>query len=179
MNKFFDCVNVSKYCTETPGVNKDLLPYTTVDDARIAWLRDEFLSFINDWKAEADSHTELSKTERSKLCLSKKTIHGLRMTAHSLVDMIPALLTIPGVKYFLTDKTNQDVVEEHFFRQRSRGGANDNPSFLEYQRNELKLQVCKTGMIRAFGNTKGKQRQEQRININDTSSLPKKSKSDI
>ena len=176
MNKFFDCLNVSKFRPETPGVNRDLLPYTSPNDPRISWLKDEFLKFINDWKEETDGHLELPKRERNRLCLSKKTIHGLRMAVHSFVELIPTLLEIPGVKYFLTDKANQDDVEENFFRQRCKGGANDNPSVLEYGRNELKLQVCKTSMIRALGNTKGKQRDKKVFDANDTTSLPKKQK---
>lgn len=80
-------------------------------------------------------------------------MYGLRLTVHSFVDMITELLKIPGVKYVLTNKASQDDVEEHFFKHRSGGGANDNPSALDYQKNELKIQICKIDMLRIFGNS--------------------------
>ena len=176
MNRFFDCLNVSRFMQESDGVNRDLLPFSAVDDPRLAWLKNEFLVFINDWEEEANSHVELTKKERGRLCLSKKTMYGLRLTVHSFVDMIPELLKIPGVKYVLTDKASQDDVEEHFFKHRSGGGANDNPSALDYQRNELKIQICKTDMLRIFGNSKGKDRGTSRVDTSDATSLPKKQK---
>ena len=44
----------------------------------------------------------------------------------SVVDLIKEL-EIDGVRYILTDKFNQDSLAEHFYRQRSRDGANENP----------------------------------------------------
>ena len=105
------------------------------------------------------------------------TIQGLRITVRSFVEMVPKLLKIDGVKYILSDKLNQDSLEEHFYRQRSRGGANENPTLEEFRFNETKLQICKSDMIQAMGNSKGKNRDKTKFDIHDTSSLPKKRKS--
>ena len=37
---------------------------------------------------------------------------------NSIIHIIPEILSIDGVKYVLTDKFNQDPIEEHFGKQR-------------------------------------------------------------
>ena len=82
-------------------------------------------------------------------------------------DLAKQLLSEDGVDYVLSDKFNQDPLEEHFGKQRSRGGSNENPSLKEYMDNERKLLVAKSEMIRVVrGNIRGRQ-EEQTINITD------------
>ena len=62
-----------------------------------------------------------------------------------------------GVNYFLSDKLNQDPIEEHFGRHRGAIGGSDNPTLEQYSNTERKLQVAKDDMIRVLhGNTRGK-----------------------
>ena len=56
--------------------------------------------------------------------------------------MIPKLFQA-GVKYVLTDRFNQDPLEEHFAKQRSMFGGFDNPTFLQYGETEKKIQITK------------------------------------
>lgn len=94
-----------------------------------------------------------------------------------MVELIPQLLK-NGVKYVLTDKFNQDCLEEHFGRQRSKLGGNDNPTLMQYGETELKLQVAKSDSIHVFhGNTSG--RQKSKIDITDNTPLPKRRKSSL
>ena len=87
--------------------------------------------------------------------------------------MAKQLLSEDGVDYVLSDKFNQDPLEEHFGKQRACGGSNENPSLKEYMDNERKL-VAKSEMIRVMrGNTRGRQ-EEQTIDINDDRLLPKR-----
>ena len=89
--------------------------------------------------------------------------------------MAKQLLSEDGVDYVLSDKFNQDPLEEHFGRQRAHGGSNENPSLKECMDNERKL-VAKSEMIRVMeGNTRGRQ-EEQTIDINDDRLLPKRKK---
>ena len=83
-----------------------------------------------------------------------------------------------GVLYILPDKLNQDKLEEHFGRQRSKLGCNENPNLKEYAKTELKLQDAKSVSIRVKrGNTRGKHRHdEEQIDITDTTMLPKRKK---
>ena len=85
------------------------------------------------------------------------------------------MLRLNGVEYFLSDRLNQDPVEEHFGRQRMRGGASNNPTLEVYGFNERKIIVAKSDMIRVMhGNTRGRLRDENELNIYDERELPKR-----
>lgn len=97
-------------------------------------------------------------------------------SVHAFHDLAKQLLSEDGVDYVSSDKFNQDPLEEHFGKQRSRGGSNENPSLKEYMDNERKLLVAKSEMIRVMrGNTRGRQ-EEQTIDITDDRLLPKRKK---
>ena len=59
------------------------------------------------------------------------------------------------MKFVLTEKFNQDVVEEYFMRQRSLGRRNDNPDIYQfgYQSNTIRLQ---RSIVPMTGNTRSK-----------------------
>ena len=65
-------------------------------------------------------------------------------TVYSFVSLTRNLLTKPGVKAVLSEKFNQDPLEQYFSRQRSAGGCNDNPTVTEFTNNTLSLQVGST-----------------------------------
>ena len=92
---------------------------------------------------------DLSKSEQNRMCLSRETLEGLRMTGKcecsllllvlsgnnifyfchivkSITEMVPYLLDVPGVSYVLTERFNQDPLESFFGKQRMRGGYNNN-----------------------------------------------------
>ena len=48
--------------------------------------------------------------------------------AHSLSEMIQFLLSHEKIKFVLTERFNQDPLENFFGQQRARGQRNDNPS---------------------------------------------------
>ena len=63
------------------------------------------------------------------------------------------------MKFLLSEKFSQDPLEEHFGRQRRRGGSKDNPNLAEYGQQEMRLNVMGENMIRNIkGNTRGKDR---------------------
>ena len=59
--------------------------------------------------------------------------------AMSFVELAKEMTQLPGVKYFLSEKLNQDPLEEHFSKHRAAGGHNDNPDVSEFGFNELAL----------------------------------------
>lgn len=61
--------------------------------------------------------------------------------AHSFVDLVRYIFTIPGVKAFLSQKICQDPVEKFFGCQRQRGGTNENPTVAEFCKNTQALRV--------------------------------------
>ena len=68
-------------------------------------------------------------------------------SVHALHDLAKQLLSEDGLDYLLSDKFNQDPLQEHFGKQRPRGGSNENPSLRQYMNNERKLLVAKSEMI--------------------------------
>lgn len=82
-----------------------------------------------------------------------------------------------GVNYFLSDKLNQDPVEEHFSRHRTRGGGVDNPTLEQYMLMERKLVVAKSELVVSLrGNTRGRLKNKTVVDVTDERTLPKKKK---
>ena len=67
-------------------------------------------------------------------------------------------------------------MEEHFGRQRRRGGCSDNPTLAEFGNQELALNVMRSDLMQDIReNTRGKDKDGKRkIDIHDMRELPKK-----
>lgn len=98
------------------------------------------------------------KSQKYKMLLSQETLLGIRITAHSFVDLIKYVFTIPGVKFFLSEKVSQDPLEKFFGMQRQRGSTNENPNAYQALKNTQALRVinttCKHVRVKR-GNTRG------------------------
>ena len=78
---------------------------------------------------------------------------------------------------FLSNKLNQDPLEEHFGMVRSRVGASDNPTQERFGQMNRKMVLVKSGMIQVTrGNTRGRVRENDAIDIHDKCQLPKQPK---
>ena len=64
------------------------------------------------------------QTEKDKMFLSWQTYEGLQITVHSIIESVKYLLGI-GIIFVLTERFNQDGLEENFRRHRSIGRRND------------------------------------------------------
>ena len=79
-----------------------------------------------------------------------------------------------GAKFFLSDKINQDPLEEHFGHIKMRGGGSENPTQEMFGLMNRKIMVIKSDLLQVFrGNTRGRMRDEVNIDIYDTRELPK------
>ena len=82
-----------------------------------------------------------------------------------------------GVDIFLSDKLNQDPLEEHFGMVRSGGGASDNPTQGRFGQMNRKIVLVKSDMIQVTrGNTRERVRENVAIDIYDKRQLPKRPK---
>ena len=52
------------------------------------------------------------------------------------------LLDVPGVKFLLSEKFNQDPQEEYFSKERGAGGANNSPTADQFGHNMMSLYVA-------------------------------------
>ena len=82
-----------------------------------------------------------------------------------------------GVDIFLSDKRNQDPLEEHFGMVRSGGGASDNPTQERFGQMNRKIVLVKSDMIQVTrGNSRGRVRENVSIDVHDKRQLPKRPK---
>ena len=90
----------------------------------------------------------------------------------SFVELAKLLLS-SGVKYFLSEKLNQDPLEEYFSKQRAAGGSWDNPTVEQFGHNMLSLYVASTS---AKASKKGNVRKRNRPEdiVLDNTPLPKR-----
>ena len=128
------------------------MPYTSPGDERFNWLENVFLKYLNDWQGSIQNRSgNFSANAKAKMFISKQTFEGLTITVYSIINIIKFLLH-EGMEFVLTEKLCQDVIEEHFGRQRSLGRRNDNPT-VGYNDNRLRMQ---RSVVSVTGNTKGK-----------------------
>ena len=77
--------------------------------------------------------------------------------------------------FVLTERFNQDVLEEHFGRHRSLGRRNDNPTVHQfgYQSNTIRMQ---RSVAPVTGNTKGSHKEKRHVSwaIVDSEPLSKR-----
>ena len=77
-------------------------------------------------------------------------------TVKSFVELVKYIFTIPGVKFFLSEKISQDPIEKFFGCQRQRGLTNENPTAHEMCKNTQALRVINTVCRNVTkGNTSG------------------------
>ena len=66
------------------------------------------------------------------------------IAVYSLPDILKILLSHEKAEYVLTERFNQDSLENYFGKQRARGHRNDNPSVAQYMDNAQALIVQKS-----------------------------------
>ena len=170
VDKFFDCFN-SRSLTEAEYKRKPFLaPFKDANDARFEFLENEFLKYLKDWKAATASRKgSFSKLERSKMFLSEQTYEGIQTSVYSLIESTKFLLD-HGFQYVLTNKFNQDPLEEHFGRHRALARRSTNPTLhtLGYQENKLRIQRSIATLITPKGNVRGRKRKHEGITITNS-----------
>ena len=46
----------------------------------VQWLREDFISYLEEWKKSVDARSKFSDSEKAKMQLSIETLEGLKMT---------------------------------------------------------------------------------------------------
>lgn len=77
-----------------------------------------------------------TKSQINALMLSRQTLEGLTITAMSAVSCVKYCLT-KGVRFVMTERFNQDLVEPHFSIYRSSLGHNKNPTLKEFNNSKV------------------------------------------
>ena len=94
----------------------------------------------------------------------------------SLLELVPYLFSLPGVKVFLTERLCQDPLEKFFGCQRQRGGTHDNPTVQEFYSNTSALRVINSFCVGSVkGNCRGGKTTSS-IDDQENTPLPKRSR---
>ena len=84
-------------------------------------------------------------------------MEGLKITVYSVIECVKFLLQ-SGMKYVLTEKFTQDLLELYFGLQRACGTSNDNPTVQIFGWNDNAIRARgQLAKVRVTGNTKGGQ----------------------
>ena len=160
MDNFFDCTNVSNQLEGIKKLKPFLKPYREVNYGRFNWLQNYFLEYLLNWKTSiADRPGNFTQNARDRMFLSWQTCEGLQITVHSTIEAVKFLLEA-GMSFVLTERFNQDIVEEYFGRHRGMIRRNDNPDLYQfgYNANTIRMQRSVAPVI---GNTRGAHKQKR------------------
>ena len=167
MNDFFDCTNVRSLTESVRKKNQFIKPYESPDDERFAWLVDVFLKYLNDWKQSTlDRPGSFSADERGKMFLSQQTYEGLKIAVHSHIEAIQ-FLPKEGFQYVLSERFMQDVLEDYFGHQRSKGGRSDNPTAQQFGYNDLTIAAQRDIAPVIRGNVDGRYEKKKWVKVSD------------
>ncbi|XP_033114326.1 uncharacterized protein LOC117114745 [Anneissia japonica] len=168
---FFDCLNVSRLHQDSHSLKPALAPYRSSDDWPFKWLKEDFLGFLDEWES-INNLDNVRKSEKQKMLLSRETQEGLRITVNSFVDLASELLSRPDVDFLLSEKFNQDPLEQYFSKQRGAGGTCDNPTVVQFGQNMQALYVASScAKASKRGNCRGP---DERSCMLDDTPLPRR-----
>lgn len=175
INHFFDCLNVRNELECVKDRNEFIGPYRDVNDPRFDWMKNDLLGFLKSWKTSTENREgDFTQSLRNKMFLSHQTYKGIMISVNSAIEATRFLLNA-GMPYVLTERFNQDSLEEYFGRQRSLGRRNDNPTVQQfgYQANTIRMQ---RSVVRATGNTSGRwgKKSQKSWSVVDDEPLPKR-----
>ena len=179
MDRFFDMLDVRSKDESVRKRKDDLKPYESADDSRLTWLEDAFLGYFDAWESTVKKRDGFSKSEKALMLLSSETREGLRITVHSFVTVVREFLQHPELKgkYLLSERLNQDPLENLFGKVRQAGGRNINPNvkMMEEATDVLRLQASSTlDVVRNSSRLKKRLFQEKVLETTDTVPLAKR-----
>ena len=168
MNDFFDCTNVRSLTEHTSKRNSFIKLYTSTDDERLSWLLNVFLEYLNGWKKNTLTRPgDFTGGERGKIFLSQQTYEGFILSVYSHVEAIQFLLQ-KGFQYVLTERFMQDVLEDYFGHQRSKGGRrSDNPTTQQFGYNDLTIAAQRDIAPVIRGNVGGRYEKKKWYQVSD------------
>lgn len=90
------------------------------------------------------------------------------------MELLPVVMSIPGVSIFLSAKLNQDILEKHFGIIRQKGSSNDNPTVSEALKSTQTVRVINSiWMDDIVGNCRG---QKVKFDVDPNAPLNKRTK---
>ena len=156
-------MNIRDVISHKFDLKPSLIPFSSINDPRLSWLRNVFLQCFDDWLNSTDYREgKFSRNSKNKMFASQQTYEGLKISINAIIEAIQFLLQ-HEVRYVLTERFSQDPLENYFGCKRSIGGRKDNPAlrYFGYNDNSLRNQ-------RVFTQTVGSVRGTDEENIEFT-----------
>ena len=73
--------------------NPFIMPYSSPNDYRLTWLKDVFLTYLNNWKESTlTCEGNFSSDERQRMFISAQTCEGLKIAVYPYIEAITFLL---------------------------------------------------------------------------------------
>ena len=91
---------------------------------------------------------------------------GLKIAVHSHIEAIQFLLK-EGFQYVLSERFMQDVLEDYFGHQRSKGGRSDNPTAQQFGYNDLTIAAQRDIAPVIRGNVGGRYEKKKWVKVSD------------
>ena len=136
MDGFFNIINIKNTHEADRKLKPFLKPFSSHDDSRFDWLRHVFLKYFEDWLESINSRPGNFKADaRGKMFLSWQTYEGIKITLHSVIELVQFLLS-KNVPYVLTKRFCQDPLENYFGHHRPMGYRKENPSLYDVGYND-------------------------------------------
>ena len=126
----------------------------------LQWLKDELLSYLQQWEKSVEKREGFSPKAKSMMVITKETRFGIRVTGlfcnlyllhcfnsfcviavNSFVELVHYIMKIPGITVFFSERLSQDPLEKFFGCQRQRGKTNENPNVQQFCKNSQALRV--------------------------------------
>ena len=167
-DRFFDIMNVSSTTASSRELKPFNAPFSSIDDPRFSWLKNQFLKYFEDWLRSIEERPgAYTKSEKQKMFISSQTYEGVKITVHSVIELVKFLI-MHKVSYVLTERFCQDPLENYFGKQRSSGARKDNPSIYNFGYNDDTVRNQKVFKPIATGNVG-----DEHINLEiDTGPVP-------
>ena len=136
MDTVFDIVNIRNTKEAITKQKPQIVEFRSTNDPRFLWLTDVFLKYFEEWQTSIENRPgNFTKNAKSNMFLSWQTYECLKITVHSIIELVKFLLN-HQVEYVLTERFCQDPLENYFGRQRSMGARKDNPTLRDFGYND-------------------------------------------
>ena len=135
MDTFFDIMNIRDVNSHKFDL-KPLIPFSSINDPRLFWLRNVFLYCFDDWLNSIEPREgKFSRKAKNEMFVSQQTYEGLKISVNAIIEAVQFLLQ-HEVRYVLTERFSQDSLGNYFGRQRSIGGRKDNSAIRDFGYND-------------------------------------------
>ena len=125
------------------------------------------VKYLDDWKQSTlGCPGNFSPDKRAKMFLSLQTYEGLKIVANSHIEAIQFLLG-EGFQYVLSDRFMQDVLEDYFGHQCSKGGWSDNLTAQQFGYNDLTIAAQRDIAPVIRGNVGGRYEKKKWVKVSD------------